>query len=936
MSSKELSQLQVNSIIELFSNGLFKEALESISRLEKEYLDNPILFNISGACYAALGDLSEAVKNYEQAISINPSYYKAYFNLGNVFEELNQLDSAVLSYQRVIEIEPSYAEAHNNLGNVFRRLNQIDASIQSLEQAVTIKPDYVESHYSLGVIFQELGRFEEAVSCYKLILEYKPDFAEIHNNLGVVLQELGQTDKAINHLEKSLVLNPGFKEAHNNLGNIWRNAGKLAEAVESYIKAITIEPNYFEAQSNLGTTYHELNQLIDAERHYKKAIEINPNQVDMQYNLGLVLQSLEKFDESIEHYQKTLKINPGNADAHNNLGISFKELGQLDKGLKSFEKALEINPDYAEVHNNIGNVFRILGKFEESIDCYEKTLSIKPDYFEAQNNLGIILMQLGRLNMAKEIFSSLIQLKSDYAEAYSNLGIVLNALGDLDSSLKCYDQAISIKPNLAQAYSNRGNLMIDLNNRLEAVESFKEAYKLEPVTSFNLGNLLHSKLHLCIWDDLKNSLDEIKKYIYQNKKVVDPFPLLSLIDDPELHQKASQIYTDDKYPMNFDLPQISKYPKHQKIRIGYFSADFRIHPVANLTAELYEIHDRDQFEIHAFSFGPDTNDEMNLRIKAGVDFFHDVQSISHTEVAQLARSLELDIAIDLGGFTQDNRTGIFAMKAAPIQVNYLGYSSTMGADYMDYIIADKTLIPEDKKQYYTEKIAYLPDSFMVNDTKNKISKMNFTRKEAGLPSKGFIFSCFNHHYKITPSVFTSWMKILSKVEGSILWLSDGNETGIHNLRKEAKKHGVDSDRLFFAPRLELREDHLNRIKLANLFLDTLPYNAHATTSDALQAGLPVLTCIGESFASRVAASLINSVGLSELIVKTNKQYEKIAIDLATKPLKMKNIKDKLEKNLISSPLYDTPLYVKQIERAYLTMYKRYQEEKSPEHIYVEL
>ena len=429
---------------------------------------------------------------------------------------------------------------------------------------------------------------------------------------------------------------------------------------------------------------------------------------------------------------------------------------------------------------------------------------------------------------------------------------------------------------------------------------------------------------------------DIGNNLNQNKKVVDPFPLLSLIDDPELHQKASEIYTDDKYPSNFDLPKIPKYPYHQKIRIGYFSADFRAHPVANLTAELYEIHDRDQFEIHAFSFGPDTNDEMNLRIKAGVDFFHNVYSMSHTEVAMLSRSLEIDIAIDLGGFTQDSRTGIFAMRAAPIQVNYLGYSSTMGADYMDYIIADKTLIPKDKQQYYTEKIVYMPDSFMVNDTKNKVSKMNFTREEAGLPSKGFIFGCFNHHYKITPFVFASWMKILSDVQGSILWLSDGNETGITNLKNEAKKHGVNSDRLIFAPRLELREDHLNRIKLADLFLDTLPYNAHATTSDALQVGLPVLTCIGESFASRVAASLINSVGLSELIAKTNKQYEKIAIDLATKPSKMKNIKDKLETNLTSSPLYNTPLYVKQIETAYMTMYKTYREEKNPKHINVQL
>ena len=274
------------------------------------------------------------------------------------------------------------------------------------------------------------------------------------------------------------------------------------------------------------------------------------------------------------------------------------------------------------------------------------------------------------------------------------------------------------------------------------------------------------------------------------------------------------------------------------------------------------------------------------------------------------------------------------MRAAPIQVYYLVYSGTMGAEYIDYLISDSTLIPEGKQQYYTEKIAYLPDSFMVNDTKNKVSVREFTRKKAGLPEKGFVFSCFNHHYKITPSVFSSWMKILGQVEESVLWLSDGNNTGLSNLKNEAEKRGIDSKRLIFAPRLDLREDHLNRIRLSDLFLDTLPYNAHATTSDALQVGLPVLTRIGESFASRVAASLINSVNLPELITETQEQYEEMAIGIAKDTEKLKSIREKLKSNLPLSPLYNTPLYVKQLESAYQEMYKRSQKGLEPDHIYV--
>jgi predicted O-linked N-acetylglucosamine transferase (SPINDLY family) len=275
------------------------------------------------------------------------------------------------------------------------------------------------------------------------------------------------------------------------------------------------------------------------------------------------------------------------------------------------------------------------------------------------------------------------------------------------------------------------------------------------------------------------------------------------------------------------------------------------------------------------------------------------------------------------------------MQAAPIQVNYLGYSGTMGADYMDYLIADRTLIPKEKQHHYSENIAYLPNSFMVNDTKNKVSNRVFTRAEAGLPTYGFIFCCFNNHYKITPSTFIRWMRILSKVDGSILWLPKGNSTSVNNLKKEAKKNSVDENRIIFASRLTLREDHLNRIQLADLFLDTMPYNAHATTSDALQVGLPVLTCIGNSFASRVAASLINSVNLPELITNTKEQYESLAIQLANNPEKLITIKEKLNNNLTKSPLYDTPLYTQHLESAYRAMYERYQQGLEPEHIYVE-
>ena len=792
------SQTEINSVIALYSNGKIQEALNTVEAIIKDYPNEPLLFNISGACYASLGRFGRAVRFYEQALIIKPDYAEAHYNLAGTLQELGQLDAAVKSYEKSLSINPDYPEAHNNLGNVLKDLEQLDAAVKSYKNAIAIRPDYVEAHYSLGNTHQELGQLDDAVKSYKEVIDIEPDFAEMHNNLGVILKELNQKDAALKSLERAIAIKPGFAEAHNNLGNILKDLYQLDSSVKSYEKALALKPDY--------------------------------------------------------------------VDAHYNLGGAFKELGQLEAAVKSYEKAVALKPDYADGHYNLGGAFKDLGQLEAAVKSYEKAVAQKPDYAEAHNNLGSVLKEQGQL----------------------------------DSAIKYYDHAMELKPDIY----------------------------------FTFGELLHTKMQLCIWDDLSSQLDELKNKINNREKVINPFPLLALTDDPELHMKTAEIFVNEKYPQSHVLSKIERYPKHKKIRVGYFSADFRNHPVSTLKTELYELHDRNQFEIYAFSFGPDTKDEMNLRIKAGVDHFHDVHMMLDKDLAILSRSLEIDIAVDLGGFTQDSRTGVFALRVAPIQVNYLGYPSTMAASYMDYLIADRTIIPEEKKHHYLEKIAYMPNSFMVNDTKTKLSNKFFTRGETGLPANGFVFCCFNNHYKITLDIFIGWMRILKAVEGSVLWLTDGNSTAVINLKKEAKKNGVDENRLIFAPRLDSMKDHLNRIQLSDLFIDTLPYNAHATTSDALRMGLPVLTCVGNSFASRVAASLLNAVNLPELITTTQEQYESLAIQLATHPEKLKIIKDKLVKNLPIAPLYDTPLFTQQLESAYLTMYERYQQGLDPDDIYV--
>lgn len=418
-------------------------------------------------------------------------------------------------------------------------------------------------------------------------------------------------------------------------------------------------------------------------------------------------------------------------------------------------------------------------------------------------------------------------------------------------------------------------------------------------------------------------IEGLVKGVQEAKPVTQPFELLSLTDSPELHRRASQIYADRRFKKQDALGPIVKRVPDGKIRIGYYSADFHNHATAYLITELFEKRDTSRFQLFGFSFGPETKDEMRRRLTAAFDQFIDVREMSDRDVAKLSRELGIDIAVDLKGYTTDARTGIFAERAAPIQVNYLGYPSTMGVDYIDYIIADKTIIPVEQQANYSEEVVYLPHSYQVNDSRRRISDRQFTKEELGLAEKGFVFCCFNNNYKILPTTFDGWMRILQTVEGSVLWLLEDNATAAANLRKEAERRGVENSRLVFARRMPL-DEHLARHRHADLFIDTLPCNAHTTASDALWAGLPVLTCTGQSFASRVAASLLNAIDMPELITSTQEEYEAKAIDLATHPDKLRAIKNRLEQNRLTTPLFDTKLFARHIEAAYEAMYDRYQ------------
>jgi predicted O-linked N-acetylglucosamine transferase (SPINDLY family) len=611
--------------------------------------------------------------------------------------------------------------------------------------------------------------------------------------------------------------------------------------------------------------------------------------------------------------------------------VALHQSGKLDEAEAQYKKLLNFLPNNTTLLTNLGTIFLQKSNLEDGVRILDRSLAIDPNQPNALINCGIALKQLKRLDEAVASYDRAIALNPNYAEANYNRGNALQDLKRLDEAVASYDRAIALNPNYAEAYSNRGNVLQELKQFDAAIINYNKAIELIHDHQFLNGVRLHTKMYICDWNNYDDEITALAEKIKLNEKASTPFAILALFDSLSLQRKTTEIYVQHKFLIDNALPKLSKYSRHEKIRIGYFSADFRNHPVSHLMAGLLEIHNRSNFEITAFYFGPNVRDAMRRRIEAGVDKFIDVGSISDKDVALLSRSMEIDIGIDITGHTAHSRPGIFTNRAAPIQAGYLGYPGTTGASYIDYLIADQTVIPQDHQKYYSEKIVYLPNSYQVNDTKREIADKVFTRQELGIPENGFVLCSFNNNYKITPKTFDGWMRILKKIEGSVLWLLEDNPSAAVNLQKEAQFRGVSKERLIFAQRMKPLE-HLARHRVADLFLDTLPYNAHTTASDALWAGLPVLTCMGESFASRVAASLLNAIHLPELITTSQEEYENLAVELATHPEKLQIIKQKLAANRLSTPLFNTKLFTTNIENAYSKMYERYHADLSPDNI----
>ena len=539
------------------------------------------------------------------------------------------------------------------------------------------------------------------------------------------------------------------------------------------------------------------------------------------------------------------------------------------------------------------------GKLEEAIEAYNKALAIKPDYAQAYYNLGNALHEQGKLEEAIEAYNKALAIKPDYAQAYYNMGITLQEQGKLEEAIEAYNKSLAIKPDYAAA---------------------RALY-------------LHQLAHICDWSAIEAERSHVTELGIIGKSV-PPFTVLSLEDAPDRHRLRSELYAREKKFLRKPLPAPSKpSQKPERLRVGYFSADFHNHATMYLMARVFTAHDKSQFEILAYSYGPDKQDEMRKKLVSAVDVFHDVRGVNDIQIVELARADKLDIAIDLKGFTQNTRLAPFAYGLAPVQISYLGYPGTLGADLIDYIVADPVVIPEHKRHHFSEQIIYLPHTYQPTDNKRIISDKLITREDVGLPTYGFVFCCLNNNYKISPREFDIWMRLMQKVEGSVLWLLKSNKWAEQNLKREAEARGISAERLIFAE-IVPQAEHLARQKLADLFLDTFNVNAHTTASDALWAGLPVVTKLGEGFGARVAGSLLAAIGLTELITENEEEYEALALTLATDPKLLGQVKSKLDGNRLTQPLFDSEMYTRHLEAGYHMAYDQYFNEQERSDIVV--
>lgn len=755
------------------------------------------------------------------------------------------------------------------------------------------EPSILASAFHEALNLCQRGDFLRADGLCAEILRVQPAHFDALHLRGLMALERGDAALGFDMIRRSLELNPNQPPAYSNLGNGLLKAGRAEEALDCFDAAVQLKPDYMVALYNRGNALRELGKFNEALSSYERALRLKQDYFPALNQRVRVLLDLNRAEEALASSLEMIRLSGESFEARLNCGDSFARLQRFAEALEAYDKALSQTPDSAGALLCRGNALQALGRFEDAVFDYERALSLDSASIAAMTNMGIALLRLRRAAEALPLFDDVVRRGRAGVEALVGRAQALEAVHRHREAVACLERLLLEYPNHEYA----------------------------------VGNIVQMRLDGHEWSRHGASMEALASGVEQNLKVVKPFTMLAVSSSAAAQLRCARIYGSGLRPDMEPLPFDAKAYGHRKIRLAYVSGDLREHAVSYLMAGVFENHDREDFETIAISFRREENTATGTRVKAAFDRFIDVSERSDLEVARLMRHLEVDIAVDLAGFTGNARTEVFRYRPAPVHANYLGFPGTVGAPFMDYILADDFVIPAESRGHYGEQIVLLPDCFQANDDRRAIAPMA-SRRGAGLPDAAFVFCSFNNSYKINPAMFDIWCRLLLGCPGSVLWLvADGDERR-KNLLSEAAARGVGADRIIFADRLPYPE-HLARLRLADLFLDTLPFNAGTTASDALWAGLPVLTCAGESFASRMAGSLLRAVGLPELCTGNLTDYERLGTGLAANPHRIQSLRARLSANRGSAPLWKTRRHCRHLESAYRQMWLRAERGEPP-------
>ncbi|KAG1331547.1 putative UDP-N-acetylglucosamine--peptide N-acetylglucosaminyltransferase SEC [Cocos nucifera] len=889
-----------------YKSGNYKQALEHSNAVygkNPRRTDNLLLL---GAIYYQLHDFDLCIAKNKEALAIDPHFAECYGNMANAWKEKGNVDLAIRYYLIAIELRPNFCDAWSNLASAYMRKGRLNEAVQCCRQALALNPHSVDAHSNLGNLMKAQGLVQEAYNCYLEALRIQPNFAIAWSNLAGLFMEAGDLNRALLYYKEAVKLKPSFADAYLNQGNVYKAMGMPQEAIMCYQRALQVHPDYAMAYANLASTYYEQGQLDLVILYYTRAITCDPRFVEAFNNLGNSLKDAGRVEEAISCYQSCLQLQPNHPQALTNLGNMYMEWNMIGTAATFYKATLAVTTGLSAPFSNLAVIYKQQGSYADAIACYNEVLRIDPMAADGLVNRGNTFKEIGRVSEA----------------------------------IQDYIQAVTVRPTMAEAHANLASAYKDSGHVEAAIKSYKQALLLRPEFPEATCNLLHTLQCVCDWDNREGKFVEVEGIIRRQIKMsvlpsVQPFHAIAYPIDPMLALEISRKYAAhcSLIASRYGLPPFAHPPcvpvksegRRGRLRVGYVSSDFGNHPLSHLMGSVFGMHNQENIEVFCYALSQNDGSEWRQRIQSEAEHFIDVSAMSSDMIARMINEDKIHILINLNGYTKGARNEIFAMQPAPIQVSYMGFPGTTGATYIDYLVTDEFVSPPCFSHIYSEKLVHLPHCYFVNDYKQKNRNVldpacPHRRSDYGLPEDKFIFACFNQLYKMDPEIFNTWCNILKRVPNSALWLLRFPAAGEMRLRAYAVAQGVRPDQIIFTD-VAMKNEHIRRSALADLFLDTPLCNAHTTGTDILWAGLPMITLPLEKMATRVAGSLCLATGAGEeMIVSSMKEYEDKAVALAQNSSKLEALTNKLKEARMTCPLFDTRRWVWNMERAYFKMW----------------